>query len=131
MVSIYSGFHFGIIRSIFLSFDHFAYADVPGADRVFGCDSSTKQVYEEGAKEVTLSVVSGINGRYSFHPLGFSFLLPEISSPHQLEKFLTGDSFLPATIFAYGQTSSGKTYTMSGVTEYTVADIFDYINKVT
>ncbi|KAG5543100.1 hypothetical protein RHGRI_015995 [Rhododendron griersonianum] len=64
-------------------------------DRVFGCDSSTKQVYEEGAKEVTLSVVSGIN----------------------------------ATIFAYGQTSSGKTYTMSGVTEYTVADIFDYINK--
>ncbi|KAH7849834.1 hypothetical protein Vadar_023611 [Vaccinium darrowii] len=64
-------------------------------DRVFGCDTSTKQVYEEGAKEVTLSVVSGIN----------------------------------ATIFAYGQTSSGKTYTMSGITEHTMADIFDYIDK--
>lgn len=32
-----------------------------GIDRVFGCDSTTKQVYEEGAKEVALSVVNGIN----------------------------------------------------------------------
>ncbi|XP_023545785.1 kinesin-like protein KIN-7G [Cucurbita pepo subsp. pepo] len=64
-------------------------------DRVFGCDSTTKQVYEEGAKEVALSVVNGIN----------------------------------STIFAYGQTSSGKTYTMNGVTEYSVTDIYDYIEK--
>uniref|UniRef100_A0A0E0KTB2 Kinesin-like protein n=1 Tax=Oryza punctata TaxID=4537 RepID=A0A0E0KTB2_ORYPU len=34
-----------------------------------------------------------------------------------------------ASIFAYGQTSSGKTYTMTGITEYTVADIYDYIGK--
>ncbi|KAK2355606.1 ATP binding microtubule motor family protein [Trifolium repens] len=34
-----------------------------------------------------------------------------------------------SSIFAYGQTSSGKTYTMSGITEYAVADIFDYIEK--
>ncbi|CAL5339286.1 unnamed protein product [Camellia sinensis] len=33
-----------------------------------------------------------------------------------------------ATIFAYGQTSSGKTYTMSGITEHVVADLFDYIH---
>ncbi|MED6161512.1 Kinesin-like protein KIN-7G [Stylosanthes scabra] len=32
-----------------------------------------------------------------------------------------------ASIFAYGQTSSGKTYTMSGVTEYAIADIFNQI----
>lgn len=64
-------------------------------DRVFGCDSTTKQVYEEGAKEVVLSVVNGIN----------------------------------STIFAYGQTSSGKTYTMNGVTEYSVADIYSCIEK--
>jgi hypothetical protein len=32
---------------------------------------------------------------------------------------------------AYGQTSSGKTYTMNGITEYTAADIYDYIAKVT
>ncbi|XP_043708788.1 kinesin-like protein KIN-7E isoform X2 [Telopea speciosissima] len=64
-------------------------------DRVFRCDCSTRQVYEEAAKEVALSVVSGIN----------------------------------SSIFAYGQTSSGKTYTMGGITEYTVADIYDYIKR--
>ncbi|XP_059637196.1 kinesin-like protein KIN-7E [Cornus florida] len=64
-------------------------------DRVFGCESSTRQVYEEGAKGVALSVISGIN----------------------------------STVFAYGQTSSGKTYTMSGITEHTVADIYDYMRK--
>ncbi|XP_027356090.1 kinesin-like protein KIN-7E [Abrus precatorius] len=64
-------------------------------DRVFRGDSTTKQVYEDGAKEIALSVVGGIN----------------------------------SSIFAYGQTSSGKTYTMIGITEYAVADIFDYINK--
>ncbi|GAB4848492.1 hypothetical protein Ancab_003196 [Ancistrocladus abbreviatus] len=34
-----------------------------------------------------------------------------------------------SSVFAYGQTSSGKTYTMTGITEYTMADIFDYIQK--
>ncbi|KAL5855975.1 hypothetical protein ACOSQ4_005777 [Xanthoceras sorbifolium] len=64
-------------------------------DRVFRGDSSTKQVYEDGAKEIALSVVTGIN----------------------------------SSIFAYGQTSSGKTYTMIGITEYAVSDIFDYIHR--
>ncbi|KAK3029070.1 hypothetical protein RJ639_040122, partial [Escallonia herrerae] len=61
-------------------------------DRVFGGDCSTREVYEAGAKEIALSVVS-------------------------------------ASIFAYGQTSSGKTYTMVGITEYTVADIYEYIQR--
>uniref|UniRef100_A0A5B7AQS5 Kinesin-like protein n=1 Tax=Davidia involucrata TaxID=16924 RepID=A0A5B7AQS5_DAVIN len=64
-------------------------------DGVFRGDCSTRQVYEEGAKEVAISVVNGIN----------------------------------SSIFAYGQTSSGKTYTMIGITEYTVADIYDYIQR--
>ncbi|XP_065865326.1 kinesin-like protein KIN-7E [Euphorbia lathyris] len=64
-------------------------------DRVFRGDCSTRQVYDDGIKEVALSVVSGIN----------------------------------SSIFAYGQTCSGKTYTMMGITEYTVADIFDYIHR--
>ncbi|GAB4837835.1 hypothetical protein Ancab_027360 [Ancistrocladus abbreviatus] len=64
-------------------------------DRVFSGDCSTKQVYEEAAKEIALSVVSGIN----------------------------------SSIFAYGQTSSGKTYTMTGITEYAVADIYDYMQR--
>ncbi|KAF5758297.1 putative plus-end-directed kinesin ATPase [Helianthus annuus] len=64
-------------------------------DRVYGCDSSTKEVYEEGVKGIALSVLNGIN----------------------------------SSIFAYGQTSSGKTYTMSGITEYAIADIYDYISR--
>ncbi|KAM5546730.1 kinesin-like protein KIN-7G [Rosa sericea] len=38
-------------------------------------------------------------------------------------------SGINSSIFAYGQTSSGKTYTMSGITEYAVADLYDYIDK--
>ncbi|KAJ6692786.1 CENTROMERE PROTEIN E, partial [Salix purpurea] len=34
-----------------------------------------------------------------------------------------------SAVLTYGQTSSGKTYTMMGITEYTVADIFDYIHR--
>ncbi|KAF3633416.1 kinesin-like protein KIN-7F [Capsicum chacoense] len=64
-------------------------------DRVFSNDCSTRQVYEEAAKEVALSVVKGIN----------------------------------SSILAYGQTSSGKTYTMTGITEYAIADIYEYVQK--
>ncbi|KAL0314619.1 UNVERIFIED_CONTAM: Kinesin-like protein KIN-7F [Sesamum angustifolium] len=52
-------------------------------DRVFGTEAPTRQVYEEAAKKIAFSVLSGMN----------------------------------STIFAYGQTSSGKTYTMTGITE--------------
>ncbi|CAO2834615.1 unnamed protein product [Amaranthus hypochondriacus] len=34
-----------------------------------------------------------------------------------------------SSIFAYGQTSSGKTFTMCGITQYAVADIYDYIEQ--
>ncbi|CAN7027570.1 unnamed protein product [Brassica rapa subsp. trilocularis] len=64
-----------------------------GSDRVYGGECPTRRVYEDGTKEIALSVVKGIN----------------------------------CSIFAYGQTSSGKTYTMTGITELAVADIFDYI----
>ncbi|ESQ45398.1 hypothetical protein EUTSA_v10010086mg [Eutrema salsugineum] len=64
-------------------------------DRVFGPECCTREVYDQGAKEVALSVVSGVH----------------------------------ASVFAYGQTSSGKTYTMSGITDYALADIYDYIEK--
>ncbi|CAN6169288.1 unnamed protein product [Urochloa humidicola] len=64
-------------------------------DRVFNPECNTRQVYEEGAKQVAMSVLSGIN----------------------------------SSIFAYGQTSSGKTYTMVGITERSMSDIYDYIDK--
>lgn len=35
-----------------------------------------------------------------------------------------------ATILAYGERSSGKTFTMTGITECAVADIYNYIAKV-
>ncbi|KZV35718.1 hypothetical protein F511_36765 [Dorcoceras hygrometricum] len=64
-------------------------------DRVFRSACSTREVYEQGAKDVAISAVSGMN----------------------------------SSVFAYGQTSSGKTYTMTGITEYAISDIFDYIEK--
>ncbi|CAI9757821.1 unnamed protein product [Fraxinus pennsylvanica] len=66
-------------------------------DRVFRSDCSTRQVYEQAAKDVSLSVVSGMN----------------------------------SSVFAYGQTSSGKTYTMTRITEYAIADIYEYMQKHT
>ncbi|XP_074573287.1 kinesin-like protein KIN-7A isoform X1 [Curcuma longa] len=64
-------------------------------DRVFGPACLTDTVYEEGAKDVALSALTGIN----------------------------------ATIFAYGQTSSGKTYTMRGIAENAVNDIYKHIHN--
>lgn len=45
---------------------------------MFSPDSSTRQVYEEGAKEVALSVVKGINGMTSLVCM-LICLLPSIS----------------------------------------------------
>ncbi|KAM3379079.1 hypothetical protein P3S68_011492 [Capsicum galapagoense] len=61
-------------------------------ERVFGYESTTREVYEEATKGVVLSALS-------------------------------------ASIFAFGQTSSGKMYTMSGITEYTLIDIYDHISR--
>ncbi|CAL0311472.1 unnamed protein product [Lupinus luteus] len=84
-----------ICRNNLSASDRSLYPTAYSFDRVFRGDCSTRQVYQEAAKEVALSVVSGIN----------------------------------SSIFAYGQTSSGKTYTMSGITEYAVEDIYNYIYK--
>ncbi|CAI0448134.1 unnamed protein product [Linum tenue] len=65
-------------------------------DKVFDPYSTTQKVYEQGAKSVALSVLTGIN----------------------------------ATIFAYGQTSSGKTFTMRGITDHAIHDIFQHIAQV-
>uniref|UniRef100_A0A6N2K7K9 Kinesin motor domain-containing protein n=1 Tax=Salix viminalis TaxID=40686 RepID=A0A6N2K7K9_SALVM len=64
-------------------------------DKVFDPSCSTLKVYEEGAKNVALSALTGIN----------------------------------ATIFVYGQTSSGKTYAMRGITENAVTDLFEHIKN--
>lgn len=45
------------------------------------------------------------------------------------EVALSAVNGINSSIFAYGQTSSGKTFTMSGIAEYTIADIYEYIEK--
>lgn len=47
----------------FYIFSHLSifYSYLLRADRVFGCNSPTRQVYEEAAKKISLSVLSGIN----------------------------------------------------------------------
>jgi hypothetical protein len=47
-----------------------------------------------------------------------------------LHPFCLSLSLSAASVFAYGQTSSGKTYTMVGITEQSMSDIYDYIDKV-
>ncbi|KAI3709734.1 hypothetical protein L2E82_39500 [Cichorium intybus] len=64
-------------------------------DRVFDPSCPTRKIYEQGARDVALSAIKGIN----------------------------------ATIFAYGQTSSGKTYTMRGIAENVIDDIYDHIKN--
>ncbi|KAK9075756.1 hypothetical protein SSX86_004085 [Deinandra increscens subsp. villosa] len=44
---------------------------------------------------------------------------------------LSATKGINATIFAYGQTSSGKTYTMKGIAEKCIDDIYAYINNAT
>ncbi|KAL2936487.1 Kinesin-like protein NACK2 [Bienertia sinuspersici] len=64
-------------------------------DKVFSPTCVTARVYEQGAKDVALSALTGVN----------------------------------ATIFAYGQTSSGKTFTMRGIAEYAIEDIYQYMQN--
>ncbi|KAJ6381807.1 hypothetical protein OIU77_030472 [Salix suchowensis] len=78
-------------------------------DKVFDPSCSTLKVYEEGAKNVALSALTGINSNYYY--------------------YYDDDDNGGATIFAYGQTSSGKTYTMRGITENAVTDIFEHIKN--
>lgn len=48
-------------------------------DRVFRGDCSTRQVYEEGAKAIALSVVSGINCKYNLVSWLFVFCMSLIT----------------------------------------------------
>ena len=96
------------------------------ADKVFGPASLTETVYEEGVKNVALSALMGING--STYPLIHLSWLTYGFISELNNHFII--SYNAATIFAYGQTSSGKTYTMRGITEKAVNDIYRHIMNV-
>jgi len=97
-------------------------------DRVFPPACSTQKVYDEGAKDVALSALSGINGNlFRAKTLHLDFFSSPITALlDQSNNF----NFFAATIFAYGQTSSGKTFTMRGITENAIRDIYECIKNV-
>lgn len=111
-------------------------------DKVFGPASVTETVYEEGVKNVALSSLMGINGNASnlfYNCKTTYFFIPDINwATFFNEKFMSCLCVLvvwtlilyAATIFAYGQTSSGKTFTMRGITEKAVTDIYNHIMNV-
>ncbi|CAL0331903.1 unnamed protein product [Lupinus luteus] len=73
----------------------------------------------------------------SLYPIAYSFdrvFRGDCSTRQVYEEAVKEVAFsvvsgINSSIFAYGQTSSGKTYVMSGITEYAVADIYNYIEK--
>eukprot|EP00850_Spirogloea_muscicola_P025669 SM003874S14673 [mRNA] locus=s3874:82:1305:+ [translate_table: standard] len=71
-------------------------------DRVFAPECSSQEVYKEGAPRCCAVC------------------------PHWPQRLTARTK---ATIFAYGQTSSGKTYTMQAITEAAVLDIFSKIEE--
>ncbi|KAK6795748.1 hypothetical protein RDI58_009203 [Solanum bulbocastanum] len=96
-------------------------------DKVFGPDSITEAVYEEGVKNVALSSLMGINGNSLPPTLKGRFYMNISSFWKRFDHRLISILCISATIFAYGQTSSGKTYTMRGITEKAVNDIYSHI----
>ena len=80
---------------------------------MFGPESTTVDVYQGIGKRIVESFLRGVNGWYKWY------------------------SLLVGTIFAYGQTSSGKTYTMHGgdnspgLLYLAGNEIFEYIANTT
>ncbi|KAJ0780342.1 putative plus-end-directed kinesin ATPase [Helianthus annuus] len=77
--------------------NHDRHTSIYTFDRVFDPSCPNRSVYEQGAKDVALSTIKGIN----------------------------------STIFAYSQTSSGKTYTMKGIADNCINDIYAHITNAT
>ncbi|KAL8217643.1 hypothetical protein R6Q57_021016 [Mikania cordata] len=74
-------------------------------DRVYGCDSSTKQVYEEGVKGIALSVLNGIN---SERQIGETKLNEMSSRSHQILRLMVESSACE-----YEGSDSGRTLAAS------------------
>ncbi|KAJ0740871.1 putative plus-end-directed kinesin ATPase [Helianthus annuus] len=77
--------------------NHDRHTSIYTFDRVFDPSCPNRSVYEQGAKDVAISTIKGIN----------------------------------STIFAYSQTSSGKTYTLKGIADNCINDISAHITNAT
>lgn len=110
-------------------------------DRVFHSNETTKNVYDEIAVPIISSAIQGYNGSYS---LPVAAPTPCADSVVHWKLVLNRLDSIPdvslclftGTIFAYGQTASGKTHTMMGsedclgVIPRAIHDIFQRIKKV-
>ncbi|CAA3033757.1 Kinesin NACK1 [Olea europaea subsp. europaea] len=91
------------------------------------CINNTTIIVKNSLKERTQLPAAYTFGYGVF---GFDHPTKQLHEEAAKKKFNNqGRLFFIASIFAYGETSSGKTYTMSGVTNCAVVDIYDNINK--
>lgn len=103
-----------------------AHLHMISADNLFNVKSTTQEVYDTMAKGVVTSTMEGIHGQR----LPFSFY----NCAEQYSRLCVIAT--AGTVFAYGQTSSGKTHTMMGTNDnpgvipLAVKDIFSYVRKV-
>lgn len=127
-------FQFGmyLLSSLFsLSLSNFHVQSL-WTDRMFKEDCETIQVYEARTKEIVAAAVRGFNG--NTHSADFWFRFQRELSIQFLFRVCFG--FL-GTVFAYGQTNSGKTHTMRGspaepgVIPLSVSDLFEITQQVT
>ena len=104
------------------------------ADRVFSSSETTDQLYQDIAKPLVVSAVEGYNGTTRRFALVLQWAETQAAYGHVLMTLLMHRS--PGTIFAYGQTSSGKTFTMMGsdlvpgVIPLSMEEVFQTIQKV-
>lgn len=81
-------------------------------DTVFSPDSKQLDVYNLTARPIIDSVLEGYNGKSKTISIFIAYIFLSIylfCKSEMLKIFLSG------TIFAYGQTGTGKTFTMEGV----------------
>lgn len=95
-------------------------------DSVFGIGSQTAQIYQALVEPIVTSVMKGFNGKQATN-----------CTPYQPSLSLCVVCYWSiGTIFAYGQTSSGKTHTMTGnsddpgIIPLAIMGMFQYIENV-
>ena len=88
-------------------------------DTVFGPDSKQLDVYNLTARPIIDSVLEGYNGTIIKLPFIFQFMAirNELFYPQCYLNFIFTPLPISGTIFAYGQTGTGKTFTMVGERE--------------
>ncbi|GER25788.1 kinesin motor family protein [Striga asiatica] len=96
-------------------------------DQIFGEDCRTQDVYRARTRDIVEAAVGGFNGMLEIQLKACN---TNNSIPTPLDMFIKY-----GTVFAYGQTSSGKTHTMRGsssepgVIPLAVHDLFDIIQQ--